>query len=158
MPRVRLVAIALLVVVAGCTGFSGDTTTTDDPDAGPTTELTTEPTTALTTEPTSDTSTADGTEPHTAEGTSHIDTHLVVDPQTGVDNVTVTLGTGENAETYPVEAGYLDLTREIHERGHEVPVVVVRGNETVFEQTVYGYQYYHVSISENDTSVSQTVV
>jgi hypothetical protein len=158
MPRVRLAVIALLVVLAGCTGVPGDATTTDDPGAGPTTELTTEPTTELTTESTTDTTTVDGTEPHTAQGTSHIDTHLVVDPQTGVDNVTVTLGTGGNAETHPVEVGYLDLTREIHERGHGVQVVVERGNETVFNQTVYGYQYYRVTVSETDTSVTQTVV
>lgn len=153
MPRVRIAAIALLVALAGCTGVTGDAPGIDDPDAGPTTEVTTELTTELTTEPTTDTTTADGTEPHTAEGTSHIDTHLLVSAGRDVDTVTVTLGTGEEAQQYPV-SGSVDLTREIHDRGHDVPVVVERGNETVFERTVYGYESYELVVYENDTRVS----
>ncbi|MFB6268325.1 MAG: hypothetical protein ABEH83_00160 [Halobacterium sp.] len=146
MPLARVLAVLLLVSVAGCTGLSGSDTTT----AG----------TTSTTDVTSSTPTTErqGTEPHTAVGTSHTDTHLVVHDHTESGNVTVTLGAGSDAATYDVEDGSLDLTREIHDRGHDVRVVVERGNETVFDQVVRKYQFWEVTVRDNDTSVTQTVV
>lgn len=129
----RVAAVALLVAVAGCAGLSGDPETT----TAPTSEST--------------------TEPHTAQGTSHASEHLLVSTSSGVDNVTVTLGTAGSAETYAVD-GSIDLTRAVHERGHDVRVVVERGNETVFDRTVREYQYWEVHVTENATRVSQLVV
>ncbi|MFC3478688.1 hypothetical protein [Halobacterium litoreum] len=139
----RVVAVALLVAVAGCTGLGGsDTTTTVD-------ETTVE--TTGTTDAT--------TEPHTAVGTSHIDRHLSVRASYGAGNVTVTLAPDGDTETYVVEEGdRLSLTREIHDRGHGVPVVVERGGEVVFNATVEDYEYYEVVVDENDTRVSSAMV
>lgn len=153
MSPTRIAAVVLLVAIAGCTGFGpagGDGTT------APTTEPTTVPTTAPTAEPT----TSETTEPHTAVGTSHISTHLVVRASSGVENVTVTLSPGGGtSETYDVPAGdELDLTREIHDRGHDVRVVVDRGSERVFDEAVLGYEYYEVVVDENDTRVEHAVV
>lgn len=164
MSPTRIAAVVLLVVVAGCAGLSGDPGTTTAPTTEPTTLPTTESTDDSTTElPTSDSmsdSTSDSTpttEPHTAHGTSHTSTHLVVDNRTTGENVTVTLGTGAGATTYDV-VDSADLTREVHDRGHDVEVVVERGDETVFEETVRGYEYYEVAVYENDTSTSYVVV
>lgn len=141
----RVLALALLVVLAGCTGAG---TTGDGPTTAPTTESTTTTTGGST------------TGPHTAVGTSHIDDHLGVRASFGVDDVTVTLAPGtDDAASYDLDEGEtLDLTREIHERGHAVRVVVERGDEVVFEATVHGYQSYDVTVDANDTRVTETVV
>ena len=137
----RVLALALLVVLAGCTG------------AGTTGAA---PTTAPTTTPTTDSTTA----PHTAVGTSHIDDHFGVRAASDVDNVAATLAPGaDDATSYTLNASErLDLTREIHDRGHGVRVVVERGDEVVFEATVRGYQSYDVTVEDNDTRVTETVV
>jgi hypothetical protein len=152
MSLARITATALLVVVAGCTGANpagGDTTTAPTPDT--TTVPTTQTDTATPTDST--------TPPHTAKGTSHTATHFVVSAGANVDNVTVTLAPDGDSETYELDAADdLDLTREIHERGHDVRVVVERGDETVFDESVLGYEYYDVTVYENETNVEHAVV
>ncbi|WP_232701204.1 hypothetical protein [Halobacterium wangiae] len=146
----RVLALALLVALAGCTGAG---TVGEDSTTASTTDPTTVPTTGTTT-------TTDSTEPHTAVGTSHINDHFSVLAVHGVDNVTVTLAPGRDGEqTYNLEAGeQLDLTREIHDRDHGVWVVVERGMEVVFEARIQGYQSYDVTVEANDTRVTETVV
>lgn len=147
MSRARIAAIALLVGLAGCTGVS-------PADGGTTTAPTADTTTVPTTETTTST-----TEPHTARGTSHTSTHFVVSASLNVGNLTVTLAPDGDSETYSLDAGdELDLTREIHERGHDVRVVVERGEETVFERSILGYEYYDVTVYENQTDVEYAVV
>jgi hypothetical protein len=135
-PR-RTLLLALLVALAGCTGVgvpSGDSTTAE--------------TTADTT-----------TEPHTAQGTSHIGSHLSVRAAHDVENVTVTLAPGGDASTFEVEPGpEHSLTREIHERGHDVRGVAARGDETVFDREIQGYQSFELTVYENDTRRTQSVV
>lgn len=139
-PR-RTLLLALLVALAGCTGASapggGD---------GATTVTTTETTTAT-------------TEPHTAQGTSHAGSHLAVRASFGVENVTVTLAPGGEASSYVVDEGAeRSFTQEIHDRGHDVQVVVERDGEVVFDKVVRDYQYYQLTVRENETSVTQSVV
>ncbi|MCD2200412.1 hypothetical protein LPA44_10970 [Halobacterium sp. KA-4] len=145
MSPTRIAAVALLVAVAGCAGLA------------PTSSETTAPTSAPTATPTETTS--DTTEPHTAVGTSHAPAHLTVRASAGVENVSVTLAPAGDAETYDVPAGNeVSLTREIHDRGHDVRVVIERGNETVFDKRVLEYEYFDVTVHENDTSVDSIVV
>ena len=153
-PR-RALAVALLVALAGCTGVGttgGDTTT------GPTTPLTTSQ--ASETTKNTDTTTADSTtEPHTAVGTSHHSNHFSVRTGFGVENLTVTLAPDGDSETFTVSEGdELDLTHEIHERGHDVRVVVERGDEVVFDRPVYDYENYGLTVYEDDVSVDYSVV
>ncbi|AHG05219.1 hypothetical protein HALDL1_07065 [Halobacterium sp. DL1] len=146
----RVLALALLVVLAGCTGAGtiGDISTTAS-----TTDATTVPTAETTT-------TTDSTGPHTAVGTSHINDHFSVLAVHDVDNVSVTLAPGRDGEqTYSLDAGdQLDLTREIHDRDHGVWVVVECGTEVIFETRIHGYQSYEVTVDANDTRVTETVV
>ncbi|GAA0266460.1 hypothetical protein [Halobacterium noricense] len=145
MSPTRIAAVALLVAVAGCTGLA--------PTGSETTVSTTAPT-ATPTETTSDT-----TEPHTGVGTSHAPEHLTVHATSGVENVSVTLAPDGDAETYDVPAGNeVSLTREIHDRGHDVRVVVERGNEPVFDKAILAYESVDVTVHENDTSVDYVVV
>lgn len=142
MSPTRIAAVALLVAVAGCTGLAptDGTETTVPPTEQPTTQ---QPTTGL----------------HTAEGTSHIGEHLTVRASAGIENVTVTLAPDGDAENREVAAGAeVDLTREVHDRGHDVRVVVERGGEVVFDEQVRAYEYYDVVVYENDTSVDYVVV
>jgi hypothetical protein len=152
MSLARITAIALLVVVAGCTG-AGPT------DGGTTTAPTTDSTTVPTTQTATATPADSTTPPHTAKGTSHTATHFVASAGANVDEVTVTLAPDGDNETYELEAAdELDLTREIHERGHDVRVVVERGDETVFDQSILGYEYYDVTVYEDQTNVEYAVV
>ncbi|WP_353633429.1 hypothetical protein ABSL23_08645 [Halobacterium sp. NMX12-1] len=145
MSPTRIAAVALLVAVAGCAGLA------------PTDSETTAPTSAPTVTPTETTS--DTTEPHTGVGTSHAPEHLTVRASGGVENVTVTLAPDGDTETYDLPAGReVDLTREIHDRGHDVRVVVERGDETVFDREVLGYESFDVTVHGNDTSVDYAVV
>lgn len=156
----RIVAIALLVVAAGCTGLGpagGDGTAA--PTTAPTTGPTTVPTTTPTTAPTTDSTSGETTEPHTAYGTSHVGTHLVVRAGAEAENVTVTVAPDRDGATYDVPAGdEIDLSREIHDRGHDARVVVERGSEVVFRESVLAYEYYEVVVRENDIQVEQAVV
>lgn len=130
--------LALLVALAGCTGVGvpgGDATTA---------------------ETTVDTTT---TEPHTAQGTSHIGSHLSVRATHNVENVTVTLAPDGDTETFEIEPGpERSVTREIQERGHDVRVVVERGDETVFDREIQGYQSFELTVYENETRRTQSVV
>ena len=136
----RAVLAVLLVVFAGCSGASpggATTSTTDFP---------------------TDTATQT-TAPHTGVGTSHAPEHFHVRAGGETSNVTVTLAPNGDTETYRLDSGrQLDLTREIHDRGHDTTVVVERGNETVFDETVAGYEYYELTVYENDTNVEQAMV
>ena len=162
----RAICLALLVVLAGCTGVSPGNGAPSGP-ANDATDSTTELPTGTTGRPTE--TTDDGTterptdggttEPHTGVGTSHAPEHFSVRAGFNAENVTVTLAPDSDSETYALDAGaQLDLTREIHERGHDVRVVVERGNETVFDQTVLGYEYYDITVYQNDTSVEHAMV
>jgi len=145
MAPTRLAAVALFVAVAGCTGLA------------PTGSDTTTPTTAPATVPTETTS--DTTSPHTGVGTSHAPEHLTVRASAGVENVSVTLAPDGDAASHEIPAGReVDLTQVIHDRGHDVRVVVERGDETVYDETVAEYEYHKVTVSENDTDVTMTVV
>lgn len=148
MPPTRIAVVVLLVAVAGCTGLAPtDGAETTAPATAPTTELTTE-------QPTTET-----TQPHTGVGTSHAPTHLTVRAGAGVENVTVTLAPGGDDATYEVPAGReVDLTREVHDRGHDVHVVVERGGEVVYEADVLEYEYHDVVVRGNDTDVTMSVV
>lgn len=148
----RAVLLVLLVMLAGCTGVSpGDTETTELP-----TSTTEQPVDDPTTD---DETTSQTTEPHTGVGTSHAPEHFSVRAGAEVPNVTVTLAPNADTETHRLDAGrQLDLTREIHDRGHGTTVVVKRGNETVFDETIAGYEYYELTVYENETSVQQGVV
>jgi len=138
-PR-RTLLLALLVALAGCTGAGV-------PGAGDDESATTETAVGTT------------TEPHTARGTSHIGSHLSVRAAHDVEDVTVTLAPDGDAATYGVEPGpERSFTREIHERGHDVRVVVERGDETVFDREIQGYQSFELTVHENETSVTQSVV
>jgi hypothetical protein len=146
MSPTRIAAVALLVAVAGCAGLA------------PTGSETTTPTSTPTATPT-ETTTSDTTEPHTGVGTSHAPEHLRVHATSGVENVSVTLAPDGDAETYDIPAGNeVSLTREIHDRGHDVRVVVERGNETVFDRAILAYESVDVTVYENDTSVDYVVV
>jgi len=141
----RVLLVALLVAVAGCTGggslggIGDDTTTTTD---------------AATTAPT----TGDTIEPHTAHGTSHTRRHLTVRAWHDVENVTVTLAPEGDTEQFAVRAGEKrSFTGEIHERGHDVRVVVERGDETVFDRDIQSYQSFRLTIYENETSRTMAV-
>ena len=160
----RAVLLTLLVVLAGCTGVNpgGDT---DDATTGlpsDTTELptgTTERPTKTTDQSTDAGTPGRTTEPHTGVGTSHAPEHFSVRAGAEVQNVTVTLAPNGDTETHHLDAGsQLDLTREIHDRGHGTTVVVERGNETVFDETIAGYEFYRLAVYENETSVQQGVV
>ncbi|MCD2202278.1 hypothetical protein [Halobacterium sp. KA-6] len=145
MSSTRIAAVALLVAVAGCAGLA------------PTGSETTVPTTAPTATPTETTS--DTTEPHTGVGTSHAPDHFSVHASAGVENVSVTLAPDGDADTYDVPAGNeVSLTREIHDRGHDVRVVVDRGNETVFDKAILAYESVDVTVYANDTNVDYVVV
>lgn len=99
------------------------------------------------------------TAPHTHRGTSHHAYHLEVRAQFDLDNVTVTLAPSGGSATYQLDAGeQRSFTHEIHNRGHGVRVVVERGDEVVFEQTIHDYEFYQVTVRENETSVTQSVV
>jgi hypothetical protein len=138
-PR-RTLLLVLLVALAGCTG-------TGMPGDGEDGTLTT------------DATTADTTEPHTAQGTSHAGDHFSVRAIYGAGNVTVTLAPDGDTARFEVDDGAeRSLTREIHDRGHDVRVVVERDGEVVFDQSVSGYQYYELTVYENETSVTQSVV
>lgn len=78
----------------------------------------------------------------------------------GVENVTVTVAPDDGDRSqFELSAGdQRSVTRPIHERGHDVRVVVERDGTVVFDETVAGYQYYRLAVSENDTSVTLTVV
>lgn len=77
----------------------------------------------------------------------------------GVENVSVTLAPDGDAATYEVAPGSeVDLTQVIHDHGHDVRVVVERGDETVYDETVAEYEYHKVTVSENDTDVTMAVV
>lgn len=137
MSPMRVLVVALLVVVAGCAGsgvpgaVDGDDTTT---------------------------TTADTTEPYAADGTSHVSRHLTV--RTGLDagNVTVTLAPESDTERFAVRAGAeRSFTRAIHERGHDVRVVVERDGEVVYEASVLAYQSHQVTVRENHTAVTKAV-
>jgi hypothetical protein len=140
----RTLLVALLVAVAGCSGAGvpgagGDESTTAGTTVG--------------------TTTADTTEPHTAQGTSHAGDHLSVRAVHGAGNVTVTLAPDGDAASFQIDEGAeRSFTREIHDRGHDVRVVVARDGEVVFDQSVRGYQYYQLTVYGNETSVTQTVV
>ena len=151
----RAVLLVLLVVLAGCTGVSPGGEAND-----PTTELPTRTTDKPIDDSTTDTRTSAGTtEPHTGVGTSHISEHFSIRAGAEVSNVTVTVAPNGSSETHRLDTGeQLDLTREIHDRGHDVTVVVERGTETVFDQTVQGYEYYEIAVYENETDVQQAVV
>lgn len=154
MSAIRLVVVVLLVVVAGCTGsgVSGDDTT-----AELTTEQTTGETTGSSTGETTEPSA--GTDQHTGHGTSHAPAHLTVRAAAGLDNVTVTLSPDGDAGTYEVPGGEeLELTREVHDRGHDVRVVVERGDEVVYDETVLEYEHHRIRVHENDTDVSMGMV
>jgi hypothetical protein len=129
--------VALLVALAGCTGVgvpSGDATTAE-------------------------TTVDNTTEPHTAQGTSHIGSHLSVRSVHNIENVTVTLAPGGETETFEIEPGpECSFTREIHERGHDVRVVVERGGETVFDREIEAYESFELFVYENKTELSQSVV
>ncbi|CQH51477.1 uncharacterized protein HHUB_1736 [Halobacterium hubeiense] len=145
MSPTRIADVALLVAVAGCAGLAP-------------TGSETAPTTAPTATPTETTS-SDTTAPHTGVGTSHSPEHLTVRASAGVENATVTLAPDGDAESYEVPAGReVDLTREIHDRGHDVHVIVERGGEVVYEADVLGYEHHRVTVNENDTDVSMAVV
>ncbi len=144
MSPTRIAAVALLVAVAGCTGLAP----TDG--AG---------TTAPATAPTTEEPTAETTQPHTGVGTSHAPDHLTVRAGAGVENVTVTLASDGDDGTHAVPAGReVDLTREVHDRGHDVHVVVERGGEVVYEGDVLEYEYHRVTVDQNDTDVTMSVV
>lgn len=157
----RALALALLVALAGCTGVSpggvpADGTTELPSDATERPTDTTERSAAVTADgPTTASDTTDrATEPHTGVGTSHAPEHLSVRASVEVANVTVTLAPDGDSRTYRLDGGERrDLTREIHDRGHDVRVVVERGNETVFDQPVYGYESYAIVVEENDTQI-----
>jgi len=141
----RTVLLALLVVLAGCTGV----TPSDSPD-----QRTTDATTPVDTVTTTET-----TEPHTGVGTSHASSHFVMRAHAGVENVTVTLAPDGDTSTAEIEPGpEHSFTRAIHDRGHDVRVVVERDGEVVFDQTVREYEYHEVTVQENETSVTQSVV
>ncbi|MGB9963612.1 hypothetical protein [Halobacterium sp. CBA1126] len=147
MSPTRTAVVALLVALAGCAGFA-------PADDGETTVPTSTPTGTHT-----DATTSPPTEPHTAVGTSHAPEHLSVRASENVDNVTVTLAPGGDTETYDLPAyREVDLTREVHERGHDVRVVVERGNETVFDRRVLAYESFDVTVYANDTRVDYVVV
>jgi hypothetical protein len=77
----------------------------------------------------------------------------------GVENVTVTLAPNGETSSFDVDPGpKRSFTREIHDRGHDVRVVVERDGEVVFDRTVRNYQYYQLAVQENGTSVTQSVV
>lgn len=144
----RTTALVLLVALGGCLGGpapgADDSTTTPSATAPTTTQSTT---------------TATTTAPHTYRGTSHNAQHLTVRAYHDLDNVTVTLAPGGDSATYQLEAGeQRSVTQEIHDRGHQVRVVVERGDEVVFERTISDYQYYRVAVQANDTSVWQSEV
>ena len=145
-PR-RTLLLALLVVLAGCTGAGlpgggGDSATTTE---------------ATTTDPTE--TATDTTEPHTARGTSHAGSHLSVRALFGAGDLTVTLAPDGDAASFEVDEGAeRSFAREIHDRGHDVRVVVERGDEVVFDQVVRDYQSYRLTVGENETSVTQTEV
>ncbi|MCG1002498.1 MULTISPECIES: hypothetical protein [Halobacterium] len=141
----RVAAVALFVALAGCAGFA-PTDGTETPSA-----------TAPTSTPTE--TTAETTEPHTGVGTSHTSDHLTVRASAGVQNLSVTLAPDGDSATYEVPAGdELSFTREIHDRGHDVHVVVERGGEVVYEADVLGYEYHQLTVHENDTEVTMAVV
>ncbi|SEW01926.1 hypothetical protein [Halobacterium jilantaiense] len=143
-PR-RVLLVALLVAVAGCTG--------DGPSGGVGDDTTTT-TAAATTAPT----TGETIEPHTAHGTSHTSRHLTVQAWHDAENVTVTLAPEGDTEQFAVRAGEeRSFTRSIHERGHGVHVVVERDGEVVYEASVLAYQYHRVTVRENETSVTKAV-
>lgn len=144
----RLVALGLLVVAAGCAGLGGSA---DSPTTGVPAESVTDDTTTQ--------ATASTTDPHTAVGTSHISEHLTVRASYGVENVTVILEPDADSATYAVPEGEeIELTREIHDRGHDVRVAVERDGDVVFEKTIYGYEHHEVRVLENSTTVSTAVV
>lgn len=151
---IRLVAVVLLVVAAGCTGGGvGEDDTTA--------ELTTQrPTEAATDAPSGETTDASaGGGQHTGQGTSHAPAHLTVRAAAELDNVTVTLSPDGDAETYEVSGGdEVELTREVHDRGHDVRVVVVRGDEVVYDETVREYEHHRIRVHENSTDVSTVMV
>jgi len=136
------------VVLAGCAGVGPP-----DSGNGPTASA---PTTGDATTPGT---TPDTTEPHTARGTSHAGEHLDVRVSYGVEDVTVTVAPDGDRSQFELSAGdQRSVTRPIHDRGHGVRVVVERDGTVVFDETVAGYQYYRLTVSENDTSVTLTVV
>lgn len=139
------VVLALLVVLAGCAGVG-----TPDSGGGPTAST---PTTGAAATAT------DTTEPHTARGTSHAGDHFSVRVASDVDGVTVTVAPDGNRSQFELSGGdQRSLTRLVHDRGHDVRVVVERDGAVVFDRAVRGYEYYRLTVSENDTSVSLTEV
>lgn len=137
------VVLALLVVLAGCAGVG-----TPDSGGGPTAST-----------PTTGATATDTTEPHTARGTSHAGDHFSVRVASDVDGVTVTVAPDGNRSQFELSGGdQRSLTRLVHDRGHDVRVVVERDGAVVFDRAVRGYEYYRLTVSENDTSVSLTEV
>jgi hypothetical protein len=143
------------VALAGCPSAPDGTGTTELPTSTTDQPVDDPPTDDATTDSTTDQT----TDPHTAVGTSHASSHFTVRAGAEVQNVIVTLAPSGDSDTVELEAGtQRGLTQEMHDRGHDVRVVVERGEETVFDQTVRGYQAFDLVVYENDTDVTQVAV
>jgi len=150
----KTVVLALLVALAGCTGAGAPGGSGGETTAGPTVTTTT-----TTTASTSSTPSTSSTDPHTGRGTSHASSHLSVQAASGVENVTVTLAPDGQSASVQVEAGTeRSLTEAVHERGHDVRLTVERDGEVVFDRMVREYEYYQVTVYENETSVTHSEV
>ncbi len=76
-----------------------------------------------------------------------------------VDGVTATVAPDGNRSQFELFGGDKHwLTQPVHDRGHDVRVVVERDGAVVFDRAVRGYEYYRLTVAENDTSVSLTAV
>lgn len=157
--RASLVAVALatIIVLAGCTG---------GPAAGddPTTVKSTAPTTTTQTDTSTLSTNVSTTEPHTHKGTSHAGTHLTVDAV--ADNLTVEIrlfeggASGEPVfdETYSWDYGdEADLTATVHELDPASVEIIVNGTH-VWNGTIQEYEMYRVSVNETAASVEYSVV
>lgn len=134
----RALLVALLVAVAGCAGSGVPGGVADSTTAPPTTGET--------------------VEPHTADGTSHVSRHLTVRAWHDDGNVTVTLAPEGDTRQFAVRAGEeRSFTRAVHDRGHDVRVVVERDGEVVYEAAVLAYQHHQVTVRDNETTVSKAV-
>jgi ABC-type transport system substrate-binding protein len=144
----KTVVLALLVALAGCTGAGAPGGSGGETTAGPTVTTTT-----------TTTASTSSTDPHTGRGTSHASSHLSVQATNGVENVTVTLAPDGQSASVQVEAGTeRSLTEAVHECGHDVRLTVDRDGEVVFDRMVREYEYYQVTVYENETSVTHSEV
>lgn len=134
----RVLAVALLVAAAGCAGVDVPGGVGNDATA---------PTTA-----------SDTVEPHTAVGTSHVSDHLTVGAWHDAEGVTVALGPEGDAKQFAVRAGEERLfTREVHNRGHDVRVVIERDGEVVYEASVAASEHCRITVRENETTRTKMV-